>query len=281
MNYLQAINYSNNLLKKNNQNYSNLDSELMLAKVLNLSRERILINLNKKIYKDEFKKFSILLKRRMNNEPIAYILNEKNFWKYKFYVNEYVLIPRPETELIIEEFIKLVDFSKSKRLLDIGTGSGCLIISLVKERPKCYAKAIDISKKALKIAEINAKMHHIRNKISFVNINVDKFRDNKYDVIVSNPPYIKKHSLKRLDNDIKFFEPHIALEAGVDGLREIKKIIIKSKKLLKINGKLIFEIGNKQVEYSKYFLMMNGFYVNKICKDIRSIPRVIVSTKIF
>ena len=281
MNYLQAINYSNNLLKKNNQNYSNLDSELMLAKVLNLSRERILINLNKKIYKEEFKKFSLLLKRRMNNEPIAYILNEKNFWKYKFYVNEYVLIPRPETELIIEEFIKLVDFSKSKRLLDIGTGSGCLIISLVKERPKCYAKAIDISKKAIKIAEINAKMHHIRNKISFININVDKFIDNKYDVIVSNPPYIKKFDLKRLDNDIKFFEPHIALEAGVDGLREIKKIIIKSKKLLKINGKLIFEIGNKQVEYSKYFLMMNGFYVNKICKDIRSIPRVIVSTKIF
>ena len=281
MNYLQAINYSNNLLKTNNQNYSNLDSELMLAKVLNLSRERILINLNKTIYKEEFKRFSVLLKRRMNNEPIAYILNEKNFWKYKFYVNEYVLIPRPETELIIEEFIKLVDFSKSKRLLDIGTGSGCLIISLVKERPKCYAKAIDISKKAIKIAEINAKMHHIRNKISFVNINVDKFRDNKYDVIVSNPPYINKFSLKRLDNDIKFFEPHIALEAGVDGLREIKKIIIKSKKLLKINGKLIFEIGNKQVEYSKYFLMMNGFYVNKICKDIRSIPRVIVSTKIF
>ena len=281
MNYLQAINYSNNLLKTNNQNYSNLDSELMLAKVLNLSRERILINLNKKIYKEEFKRFSVLLKRRMNNEPIAYILNEKNFWKYKFYVNEYVLIPSPETELIIEEFIKLVDFSKSKRLLDIGTGSGCLIISLVKERPKCYAKAIDISKKAIKIAEINAKMHHIRNKISFVNINVDKFRDNKYDVIVSNPPYINKFSLKRLDNDIKFFEPHIALEAGVDGLREIKKIIIKSKKLLKINGKLIFEIGNKQVEYSKYFLMMNGFYVNKICKDIRSIPRVIVSTKIF
>ena len=281
MNYLQAINYSNNLLKKNNQNYSNLDSELMLAKVLNLSRERILINLNKKIYKEEFKKFSLLLKRRMNNEPIAYILNEKNFWKYKFYVNEYVLIPRPETELIIEEFIKLVDFSKSKRLLDIGTGSGCLIISLVKERPKCYAKAIDISKKAIKIAEINAKMHHIRNKISFININVDKFIDNKYDVIVSNPPYIKKFGIKRLDNDIKFFEPHIALEAGVDGLREIKKIIIKSKKLLKINGKLIFEIGNKQVEYSKYFLMMNGFYVNKICKDIRSIPRVIVSTKIF
>ncbi len=281
MNYLQAINYSNNLLKTNNQNYSNLDSELMLAKVLNLSRERILINLNKKIYKEEFKRFSVLLKRRMNNEPIAYILNEKNFWKYKFYVNEYVLIPRPETELIIEEFIKLVDFSKSKRLLDIGTGSGCLIISLVKERPKCYAKAIDISKKAIKIAEINAKMHHIRNKISFININVDKFIDNKYDVIVSNPPYIKKFGIKRLDNDIKFFEPHIALEAGVDGLREIKKIIIKSKKLLKINGKLIFEIGNKQVEYSKYFLMMNGFYVNKICKDIRSIPRVIVSTKIF
>ena len=281
MNYLQAINYSNNILKKINQNYSNLDSELMLAKVLNLSREKILINLNKKIYKEEFKKFLLLLKRRMNNEPIAYILNEKNFWKYKFYVNEYVLIPRPETELIIEEFIKLVDFSKSKRLLDIGTGSGCLIISLVKERPKCYAKAIDISKKAIKIAEINAKMHHIRNKISFVNINVDKFEDNKYDFIVSNPPYIKRFSLKRLVNDIKFFEPHIALESGVDGFREIKKIIIKSKKLLKINGKLIFEIGDKQVEYSKYLLMTNGFYINKVCKDIRSIPRVIVSTKIF
>ena len=124
-------------------------------------------------------------------------------------------------------------------------------------------------------------MHHLQNKIKFVNIDIDKFSCNKYDFIISNPPYINIFDLKRLDLGIKLYEPIIALEAGIDGLSEIKKIIRKSRTLLKNNGKLIFEIGNKHIEIIMKLLLDNGFYINKICKDIQSNPRVVISTKIF
>ena len=280
MNYLKAIDFGINSLKQKKTKNYNLDSELLLAKVLNLTREELLINLNKKIQKNIFIKYKKLIKRRVKKEPIAYLLKKKEFWKYRFYVNKDVLIPRPETELIIEETLKIIRPESSKRLLDVGTGSGCIIISLINERPKCNGRAIDISKKALKIAKFNAKMHHLQNKINFANMNIDKFRDNKYDFIISNPPYITKQDLSRLDDDVRYYEPHLALEAGVDGLREIKKLILKSKHLLKINGRLIFEIGKDQMEYSKYLLKINGFYINKVSKDLNLIPRVIVATKI-
>ena len=136
------------------------------------------------------------------------------------------------------------------------------------------------SKKALKVALFNAKMHQLQNKIQFINIDVDKFNLNIYDFIVSNPPYISSIDLKRLDDSVRLYEPHKALSAGTDGLNIIRKIILKSRKLLKVNGKLIIEIGNTHEFYTKYFLKKNGFYVNKICKDIQSLPRVIISTKI-
>ena len=191
----------------------------------------------------------------------------------------HVLIPRPETEIIVVESLNNIKFNQSKKLLEIGTGSGCIIISILNERPNCCASAIDISKNALKVAKYNAKLHHLTNKINFVNMDIDKFHNYKYDFIISNPPYIKKFDLKRLENNVKLYEPIEALEAGTDGFREIKKVIIKSSKLLKNNGQLIFEIGENQVEYSKYLLKKNGFYINKICSDIYSKPRVIRSTK--
>ena len=280
MNYLQAINYGAKILKcKNFLNY-NLDSELLLSNVLKLEREELLINLDKEIYGKSFNYFKKLINRRIKREPIAYILKKKEFWKYKFYVNKNVLIPRPETELIVEEALKITDPNGSKSILDVGTGSGCIIISLLKERPNMRGKAIDISKKAIKIAEYNAKMHHLENKICFINIDIDKFKDNKYDLIVSNPPYIKKFDLMRLDENVKFFEPRIALEAGIDGFSKIKKLILKSKSLLKRNGRLILEIGKNQTEFSKNYLNMNGFYINKVSKDLQSLPRVIVTTKL-
>ena len=280
MNYFQAINFGTKILKYNNFISNKLDSELLLAQVLNSTREEILVNLNKKIKKENFKYYKSLIQRRIRREPIAHILKKKDFWKSKFYVDKNVLIPRPETELIVEEALKIFEFKNSKRLLDIGTGSGCVIISILKERPMANGKAIDICKKALKIAEYNAKIHHLENKINFVNIDIDKFTDNKYDLIVSNPPYIKSFDLKRLDKDVNLYEPSIALDAGIDGFREIKKLIFKSKNLLKINGKLIFEIGKGQDRFSNFFLKMNGFYINKISRDVNSIPRVVVSTKL-
>ena len=280
MNYLSSLNYGNKILKSNNIRSYKLDSELLLAKALNKSREDILTNLNFTLEQKEFYMFKRLLIRRKKKEPIAYIFNQKEFWKYKFLVNEDVLIPRPETEIIVEEVLKLTSYNSSKLFLDIGTGSGCLILSIVKERPNSQGAAIDISKKAIKIAINNAKMHHLENKVKFINIDIDKFNNNKYDFIVSNPPYINKFELNRLEKNVRLFEPNVALEAGIDGLSEIKKLILKSKKLLKINGKLIFEIGIKQLKFIMIFLNKSGFYTNKICKDIYSNPRVIVATKI-
>ena len=281
MNYFQALEFGSFNLKLNNVNSYSLDSELLLSFALNSTREKILINLNKKIDNKSFKKYKKLILRRKNKEPIAYITKKKEFWKNKFFVNKNVLIPRPETEIIVDEILKYIDIHSSKNFLEVGTGSGCIIISILKERLNCRATAIDISKKALNIAKFNAKMHHLENKINFINIDVDKIQYNKYDFIVSNPPYINRFDFNRLDQSVRFFEPYIALEAGTDGFREIKKLIIKSKKLLKKNAKLIFEIGKGQSLYSKKILYENGYYINKVIKDISSTPRVIVSTKIF
>ena len=280
MNYLEAINYGNKLLKSNNiKNYS-LDSELLLAKELKSTREKIIINLKDKLRPKKLNHFKEFIIRRQNKEPMAYILNTKEFWKNSFFVNNNVLIPRPETEIIVQEVLNLTNKNSSKQLLDVGTGSGCIILSVIKERPKCYGIAIDISKKALNVAIDNAKIHHLQNKIKFINNDIDKFNYSKYDIILSNPPYIKNSELIGLESNIKLYEPKIALGAGVDGLREIKKLITKSKKLLKLNGKLIFEIGNNQLFYIMDILRKNSFYINKICYDLQNYPRVIISTKL-
>ena len=281
MNYLQAINYGNKLLKLNNLKSYNLDSELLLSKVLNYSREKILINLNDKLENKKFTKFKRLIFRRKNNEPIAYILKKKEFWNYTFKLNNEVLIPRPETEIIVREVLNLTNNNSSKHILDVGTGSGCILLSILNERQKCFGTALDISKKAIKVAISNAKIHHLENKIKFLNIDVDKFNYNKYDFIISNPPYINNIDLKRLDKDVQLYEPKVALNGGIDGLRVIKKIIKKSKTLLKKNGKLIFEIGKNQMPNVTKYLKNNNFYINNIYKDIQSYPRVISSTKLF
>ena len=268
--YSEILKKGENLLKKSRIKNPNLDVELILSKVL-----------NKKLDRKNFKKYKNLIFRRKKNEPIAHIFQNKEFWKYNFIVNGNVLIPRPETEIIVEEVLKLTSYNSSKFFLDVGTGSGCLILSIIKERPKSHGTAIDISKKAINTAINNAKMHHLENKIKFININIDKFRNNKYDFIVSNPPYINVINFKRLESNVKQFEPTVALKAGLDGLEIIKKLIFKSRKLLKLNGKLIFEIGEDQENKVKNLLMKNKFYINKVCRDLRSIPRVIISTKLF
>ncbi len=280
MNNLEVINYGSKILKLNNIDSYNLDSELLLAKVLNTTRENLLINLENDIKLNIFNNFLKLLERRIKKEPIAYIFNKKEFWKYKFKVNKDVLIPRPETEIIVNETLKLTNAKSRKNFLDVGTGSGCIILSILKERSNCKGTAIDICKKALKVAISNAKMHHLENKIKFVNIDIDKFNHYKYDFIVSNPPYINNVDLKRLGSNVRLYEPLVALKAGVDGLSEIKKLILKSKKLLKKNGKLVIEIGHQQIKFITYLLKKNGFYVNKICNDIQLHPRVIISTNI-
>ena len=278
--YSEIIKKGSKFLKKNKIKNPYLDTELILSKVTNKKREEILLNINNKLKNKDITIFQKYLSRRYEKEPMAYILGYKHFWKSKFLTNKSVLIPRPDTELIIEETLKYLPLDKSKKILDVGTGSGCIIVSLLKERPKCTATAIDISKNAINVAKTNAKLHQLENKINFINIDIDKFKSYNYDLIISNPPYINSIELKRLDDDIKFHEPKLALSGGSDGLRDIKKVIFKSKKLLKLNGKLILEIGHKQKNQTIRILNENGFYVNKISKDMSGKDRCIVSTKL-
>ena len=280
MNYSQILKKGENILKKNKIKNPYLDVELILSKVVSRKREEILLNTHNKLKHTDIIKFNHCLLRRQHKEPMAYILGYKYFWKYKFLTNKSVLIPRPDTEIVIEETLKYLPIYKSKKILDIGTGSGCIVVSLLKERPKCIATAIDISKNAIITAKTNAKLHQLENKINFINIDIDKFKSYNYDLIISNPPYINSIELNRLDDDIKFHEPILALSGGSDGFKDLKKVIIKSRKLLKINGKLILEIGHRQKNQCSKILNENGYYINKISKDLSGKDRCIISTKL-
>ena len=227
----------------------------------------------------EYKKFFELIKKRKKRMPMAYILGYKEFWKTKFLINDSVLIPRPETELIVEESLKFLLNKKSKKIIDIGTGSGCIIISILKECPRIKGVALDISKKAIKVAKINAKLQHVDNRIKFINSNVDKYTYGKYDLVVSNPPYIKKIKISRLEEDVRDFEPNMALDGGYNGYSELEKVIVKSSSLLKKYGKFILEIGYDQAHWISRKLIKNDFYINKISKDLSNKNRCIVCTK--
>ena len=279
MNYQELLVDASKQLKFYKINSAMLDAELILSKTLGLSREKILLNLNEKINDEVLEKFNYYLKLRKQNRPIAYILGFKDFWKYKFQVDKNVLIPRPETELIIEKALKNLPRLSKKSILDIGTGCGCIIISIIKERENCKATAIDKSLKALKVAKLNAEMHHVQKKIKFLNIDVDKYFTNKYDLIVSNPPYIKDIEILSLDKDVKLNEPKLALSGGKSGLNKVFKVIKKSQKLLKTKGKLILEIGDKQSKEVKKYLIKNNFNQIQVFKDLSRKDRCIVSTK--
>ncbi len=279
MNYYRVLLEAEKNLKSIFIKNPRLDSEILLSRSLKISRENILVNLNRKISKKNFNYFKKLIERRKKNEPIAYIVGYKEFWKIKFKVNNDVLIPRPDTEFMVEESLRLIPKNCSLNILDIGTGSGCIILSILKERKKCYGVALDISKKALNVAKFNAKMQQIKNRIKFVNSDIDKFNSGKYDVILSNPPYIKNSDIKYLDKDICFFEPKVALKGGFDGYSTIRTVIDKSKILMKKKGKLFLEIGNNQAKYVLQLLKTKGFYINKIVKNLSKNNRCIVSTK--
>jgi release factor glutamine methyltransferase len=279
MNALDIINFGAKELKQKRIASSRLDSELLLSKILNKKREEILINLNQEICQKYFSEYKKLIIRRSLNEPVAYILEEKEFWSKNFFVNTDTLIPRPETELMIEQLIKIYK-GKKISILDVGTGSGCISISLLSELKNSKAIGIDISKKALKIAKKNLEKHGLQDKIKFLNKSLDSKFYQKFDLVVSNPPYIKSHEIKNLSQDIKKYEPLIALDGGNDGLDLIKKVIYKTKYILKDNGMLALEIGNEQFEKVSEILIKKNFKIEHTIKDYKDNIRCIVSTYI-
>ena len=278
MNLLHALNTGYSILKSNNIGSYKIDAELILCQSLNISREELILNLNRSINSNDYIKYQKDIERRKTKEPVAYILKKKEFWKNEFYISGNVLIPRPESELLIEETLKLISKNQNKKLLEIGVGSGCLIISILKDRKNCFGTGIDCCKKAVKTANINAKLHQIQNRIKILKSDVDNFKSGKYDFILSNPPYIDKHQLKYLD--VNEFEPLKALDGGIDGTEVLMKVVLRASQLLKVNGKLIIEIGKNQKYKVIKFLYKNNFFVNKIVKDLSSIDRCIICTKL-
>ena len=266
-------------LKNNKIKSALIDSELLMANVLNKSREYIILNLDKDIKENDFHKFQVMVNQRSKGKPIAYLTNKKFFWKYEFYVDKHVLIPRPDTELIIEQVLKIYKFKKKINFLDIGVGSGCITLSILKERKDFRALGLDISNQALKVCKINAAKLGVVNRLKLFNSDIDKFLFGKYDLIISNPPYIKNLDLKYLEKDVKKFEPKLALDGGLDGISEIRKVIKKSSELIKNGGKLVLEIAYNQKEEVKLLLKKNNFYINSVVKDLAKNERCIISTK--
>ena len=276
MNTLNTINEGSSILKDKNVKTYKIDSEILLADVLKKERSILLANLDKKLNFDQINQFRSLILRRSLCEPIAYILKKKEFWSKNFFVKKDVLIPRPETEIMVEKVIKIFK-NKKIFILDIGTGSGCILISLLSELIKAKGLGVDICPKALEAAKINAIEHNINKRVKFLAKPFTNIFNNKFDLIVSNPPYIRSCDIKNLDKDVKNFEPKIALDGGKDGLDVIRKVIYKSKELLKVNGLLALEIGYGQYRKVSKILVKNSFKIENKLEDHNRNVRCLIS----
>ena len=280
MNIQSALTEGLNILKNKSILSAKLDSEILMAKALGKKREYIILNNDKIIKEQNLKYFKKLVNERATKKPIAYLLKKKSFWNSEFYVNKNTLIPRPDTEIILEQVLKFTKNKNYLNILDIGVGSGCILLSILKERKNFYGTGIDISRNSLEICKMNAKKLLLDRRVKFFKSDVDKFAIGKYDLIVSNPPYIKTSDLKYLESDVIKFEPKLALDGGLDGLSVIRKVIKKSSELLKKNGKFILEIGFDQKNKVIKLLNNKGFYINSTVKDLANNDRCIISTKI-
>ena len=268
-----------NELKKSNIKSALLDSEILISQAINKNREFVLLNSNLKINQKEYFNLQKLVYERKKGKPISYLTGQKFFWKYNFKINDHVLIPRPDTEVVVETILNAFKEKNRINFLEVGVGSGCILLSILKEKKNFRATGIDISSRAIRVCNINAYRLGVKNRVKLFKSDIDKFSKGKYDLIISNPPYIKKLDLKHLEKDIINFEPKIALDGGLDGISEIRKIIKKSSELIKKGGKLVLEIAFDQKKEVKQLLINNGFYINSVVKDYGKNDRCIISTK--
>lgn len=276
MNTLELLNIGSNKLRLKGILSYRLDSELILSKILKKPREEIIINLDRNITSKDSFRFWRFIDRRLKREPMAYLLGEKEFWSKNFIVNKDTLIPRPETELMINKIVKMYE-NKRINILDIGTGSGCIIISLLSELENSTGIGVDISSKAIQVAIKNKKRYNFNNRLRFIQKSFNNVYNCKFDLIISNPPYIDNRLLNRLEDDVRKYEPIKALDGGKDGLDVLEKVIYKSKSLLKINSRLALEIGNKQFRQVSRILKKNNFKTENIIKDFEENVRCIIS----
>ena len=279
MNIETTIKNASKKLKKKNIRSALLDSELLLSKVIKKDRKFVLLNLDKEIDQRVQNSFEDLIMKRSKGKPLAYLIGSKSFWKYDFKIKEKVLIPRPDSEIIIEQVLDIYKYKNNLNFLEVGIGSGCIALSILKEKKSFKATGIDLSKDCIEICRYNANKLGVSDRLKLLKSDVDNLIFGKYDLIISNPPYIKKFDLNKLDKEVRIYEPKLAIDGGLDGLSVIRKVIVKSSDLLKTNGKLILEVGYDQRELVKKMLIENNFYVNRTLKDLAKNDRCIISTK--
>ena len=266
-------------LKKSNIRSALLDSEILLSKVIKKSRKFILLNLDDKLNQSDHDHFKDLILKRSKGKPLAYLTGIKSFWNYDFKVNEKVLIPRPDSEIIIEQVLDTYKNKNNLKFLEVGIGSGCIALSILIEKKSFLATGVDLSQDCIEICKYNANKLGVDNRIKLLKSDVDNLIFRKYDLIVSNPPYIKKFDLNKLNKEVINYEPKLALDGGLEGLSVIRKVIKKSSELIKTHGKLILEIGYDQKVPVKKMLNENNFYINNVIKDLAKNDRCIISTK--
>ena len=279
MNIFEAIKKGDAILRESGIKSYKIDSEILMSRVIKKNRADIILNSKNELSQKDYNLYENLIIQRSKQKPIAHLTGKKEFWKYEFSVTKDVLIPRPDTEIIVEKTLKLTKNKNKLKVLEIGIGSGCILLSILKERKSFYGTGIDISKKTIEICKINCENLGLSSRVKLFKTDIDNFRYGKYDLIISNPPYIKKFDLKYLEKEVSFYEPKPALDGGLDGLSELKKVILNSSKLIKRNGKLVLEIAFDQAESVKSILKQNEFYINEIIKDLSKKNRCIISTR--
>ena len=279
MNILEATKKGSNTLKENGIKSHMLDSEILMSKVFNKNRVDIILNFHTNLSIKQIELFNNLIEERSRRKPIAYLIGKKEFWKYEFDISEDVLIPRPDTETVVEQALKFTKNKSRLKILDIGVGSGCILLSILKERKGFYGTGIDICRKTLNNCKLNIKKLDLSNRVKLFKSDVDNFNYGKYDLIISNPPYINKFKLKYLEKDVYDYEPISALDGGVDGLIKLEKVIYNSSKLIKKGGILILETAFDQTDKVIKILMKNGYYIKDVIKDLAKNNRCIISTK--
>lgn len=249
-----------------------LDCKLLISHIIGIEYKNLYLYFNEEFNKEEL--LNTLIQRRLNNEPISKIVNKKTFWDYDFYVNENVLDPRPDTENLIELVLDIYNVNEKLHILDMGTGSGCLILTLLKLFKNATGFALDISEKALEIVKINAKNLGVEN-INFVLSNWNDNITEKFDIIVSNPPYIETEKIQKLDKDVKDFDPLLALDGGTNGLKCYEYIAKNIMKNCKNDTKIFLEVGYNQAKSVIDIFEKNNFSLYAIKKDLNGYDRIV------
>jgi len=271
-----ALNSAKNILQKSGVENPNLDALLLLMHVANLSKEQVIFDPNFELNPRQQDDFKRAISRRQAREPVSHIINKREFFGRDFYVDKNVLDPRPDSETLIEFALQNVSKNQDLQILELGAGSGCLVISLLCELPNAQAIAVDVSLQALEICAKNAAFHQINNRLQLQESDLwQKIAPQKFDLIISNPPYIASAQIQDLEDEVRLHEPHLALDGGEDGLDFYRKIAAKAADFLKPQGLVIVEIGFGKDKAVAEIFAVKDFKLNDSKSDLAGTIRVL------